>query len=156
MKQIPTSSQTVGPFFSIGLEPLFQDVDGALAAAPESVVLQGIVLDGNKEPIPDCVLEFFATTFFARVATTGEGKYRVALSPASGMHEVLVFMRGLLKPTLTRVYFDESALKSDAALQNVPSDRLATLVARRHDGEKQLCAWNVVMQGENETVFFDF
>lgn len=155
MKLIPTPSQTVGPFFSIGLEPLCQDVDAALAAAPDSFALQGAVLDGSKEPIPDCVLEFFAATFFARVATTSQGKYRVAVPPNSKMCEVLVFMRGLLKPTLTRVYFDESALMKDAALQNVPSNRVATLVARRLAGGKQH-EWNVVMQGENETVFFDF
>lgn len=155
MKLIPTASQTVGPFFSIGLEPLCQSVDAVLAAAPDSIVVRGIVLDGNKEPIPDCVLEFFATTFFARVATSSEGKYRVALPADSSLCEVLVFMRGLLKPTLTRVYFDESAVTKDAALQNVPKDRLGTLVARRLDGGKQR-EWNVMMQGEGETVFFDF
>ena len=155
MKLIPTSSQTVGPFFSIGLEPLYQDVDAALAAVPTSIVLQGEVLDGNQEPIPDCVLEFFATNCFARVATSVQGKYRVALPAASSMCEVLVFMRGLLKPTMTRVYFGESALQGDAAMQNVPSNRLATLIARQPDDGKQH-EWNVVMQGEGETVFFDF
>ena len=155
MKLIPTSSQTVGPFFSIGLQPLCQDLDAAIAAAPASLVLQGVVLDGNKEPIPDCVLEFFAASFFARVATSVEGRFRVAVPPNASTCEVLVFMRGLLKPTLTRVYFDESALTKDAAMQNVPTNRVATLVARRLAGGKQH-EWNVVMQGENETVFFDF
>ena len=155
MKPIPTSSQTVGPFFSIGLESLCQDVDAALAAAADSIELQGVVLDGSKEPIPDCVLEFFANNFFARVATTLEGKYRVAVPTNSSMCEVLVFMRGLLKPTLTRIYFDKSALTKDVALQNVPGNRVATLLADRIAGGKQR-EWNVVMQGENETVFFDF
>ncbi len=155
MKLIPTSSQTVGPFFSIGLEPLCQNADAVLAAAPDSVVLQGVVLDGNKEPIPDCVLEFFSTNFFARAATSSEGKYRVALPPDASVCEVLVFMRGLLKPTLTRVYFNDSVLTKDAATLNVPGDRVATLVARRLADGKQH-EWNLVMQGENETVFFDF
>ena len=155
MKLIPTASQTVGPFFSIGLEPLCQDVDAALSAAPHSIALQGAVLDGNKEPIPDCVLEFFAANLFARVATTSGGKYRVAIPRASHMCEVLVFMRGLLRPTLTRVYFDELAIEGDVALQNVPGNRISTLVARRLGAQTQH-EWNVVMQGEDETVFFDF
>ncbi len=155
MKPIPTSSQTVGPFFSIGLEPLCQNVEEALTKAPDSIVLGGVVLDGNKEPIPDCVLEFFAANSFARVATSSEGKYRVAIPANAGMCEVLVFMRGLLKPTLTRVYFHEGALNKDAALENAPSSRLPTLIARRLDSGK-LHEWDVVMQGENETVFFEF
>ncbi|HET9805207.1 MAG TPA: hypothetical protein VFP96_18340 [Candidatus Acidoferrum sp.] len=155
MKLIPSSSQTVGPFFSIGLEPLCQDADAALATAPDSLVLRGFVRDGDMAPIPDCLLEFFAPNFFARVATSADGNYRVTIPSAAAMCEVLVFMRGLLKPTLTRVYFEEAALKSDPAIQNVPSGRTSTLAAAQKPGTKQY-EWNVAMQGEKETVFFDF
>lgn len=154
MKLIPTSSQTVGPFFSIGLAPLCQDAEAMLAALPDSTTLRGVVLDGNRSPIPDCVLEFFAANFFARVATSIDGKYRVTIPSTANMCEVLVFMRGLLKPTLTRIYFQEAAMRGDLALRNVPGDRMATLVARRVSGHDQ-SEWNVVMQGENETVFFE-
>lgn len=155
MKPIPTSSQTVGPFFSIGLEPLCQDTEAALAASPNSIALRGTVNDGNKAPIPDCVLEFFAPNFFARVATSADGQYQVTIPPTATMCEVLVFMRGLLKPTLTRVYFGETALENDPALKNVPSDRKSTLSAS-HRGNAKQYEWNAVMQGENETVFFHF
>jgi protocatechuate 3,4-dioxygenase, alpha subunit len=154
MKLTPTSSQTVGPFFSIGLEPLCQNAASALAAERNSLTLRGVVLDGDKAPIPDCVLEFFANGIFARVATSPDGNYQVTIPPATTMCEVLVFMRGLLKPTLTRVYFQESALKNDPAIHNIPGDRTATLAARQL-GAKQY-EWNVAMQGESETVFFDF
>lgn len=68
---------------------------------------------------------------------------------------VTIFMRGLLKQLVTRMYFpDEPQNDSDPVLALVPAERRATLVAKRK-GEGAL-EWNVVLQGENETVFFDF
>ena len=68
---------------------------------------------------------------------------------------VTIFMRGLLKQLLTRMYFpDEATNADDPVLNLVPAERRATLVARRKgDG---LLEWNVVLQGRDETVFFDF
>jgi protocatechuate 3,4-dioxygenase alpha subunit len=68
---------------------------------------------------------------------------------------VTIFMRGLLKQLVTRVYFpDDPANADDPVLQLVPAERRVTLVARRRpDGALE---WNVVLQGKNETVFFDF
>jgi protocatechuate 3,4-dioxygenase alpha subunit len=68
---------------------------------------------------------------------------------------VTIFMRGLLKQLVTRVYFpDEPANADDAVLKLVPAERRPSLVARRKgDG---VLEWNVVLQGGNETVFFDF
>jgi len=68
---------------------------------------------------------------------------------------VTVFMRGLLKQLSTRIYFPgEPANAQDPVLKLVPAARRATLLARRK-GEGML-AWNIVLQGRNETVFFDF
>lgn len=68
---------------------------------------------------------------------------------------VTIFMRGLLKQLVTRVYFpDEPANADDPILGLVPAERRATLIARkRADGALE---WNVALQGRNETVFFDF
>jgi len=68
---------------------------------------------------------------------------------------VTIFMRGLLKQLQTRVYFpDDPANADDPVLKLVPVERRATLIARkRTDGALE---WNVVLQGRNETVFFDF
>ncbi|MDQ5849958.1 MAG: protocatechuate 3,4-dioxygenase subunit alpha [Pseudomonadota bacterium] len=68
---------------------------------------------------------------------------------------VTIFMRGLLKQLVTRVYFpDEPANADDPILALVPAERLATLIAKkRGDG---VLEWNVALQGKNETVFFDF
>jgi len=69
---------------------------------------------------------------------------------------VTVFMRGLLKHLITRVYFpDEPANADDPVLKLVPQERRATLIAKRAPGEKGVLEWNVVIQGQAETVFFD-
>lgn len=68
---------------------------------------------------------------------------------------VTIFMRGLLKQLMTRVYFpDEPANAEDPVLALVPAARRGTLIAKRK-GEGAL-EWNVVLQGSDETVFFDF
>ena len=68
---------------------------------------------------------------------------------------VTIFMRGLLKQLLTRVYFpDEQSNADDPVLKLVPTERRATLVARKR-GDGAL-SWDVVLQGRGETVFFDF
>jgi protocatechuate 3,4-dioxygenase alpha subunit len=68
---------------------------------------------------------------------------------------VTIFMRGLLKQLVTRMYFpDEPANADDPILGLVPGERRATLIAgNRADG---VLEWNVVLQGRDETVFFDF
>jgi protocatechuate 3,4-dioxygenase, alpha subunit len=68
---------------------------------------------------------------------------------------VTIFMRGLLKHLQTRMYFpDDPANASDPVLALVPVERRSTLIARRiGDGTLE---WNVILQGRDETVFFDF
>jgi protocatechuate 3,4-dioxygenase alpha subunit len=68
---------------------------------------------------------------------------------------VTIFMRGLLKQLMTRVYFpDEPANAEDPVLALVPAERRATLIAKKKDAG--VLEWNVMLQGSNETVFFDF
>ena len=68
---------------------------------------------------------------------------------------VTVFMRGLLKQLATRIYFpDEQSNAEDPLLKLVPAARRATLIAKRKG--KGALEWNIILQGKNETVFFDF
>ncbi len=154
MKLIPTASQTIGPFFSIGLAKLQQNTEAAIASWPNGATLQGVVSDGDGNPIPDGVLEFFANNYFARVPTDAAGRFQVIVAPSVTCYEVLVFMRGLLLPALTRVYLEESAAESDLALAAVPKERIPTLLAHATSTPRQF-HWNVKMQGEDETVFFE-
>ena len=66
-------------------------------------------------------------------------------------------MRGLLKHLITRLYFpDEASNAEDPVLTLVPADRRATLIARRSPNDKVALEWNVILQGQEETVFFDY
>jgi len=70
---------------------------------------------------------------------------------------VIVFMRGLLRHLITRVYFpDDPANAEDAVLGAVPPARRDTLIAKHVPGRTGALAWNVVLQGDGETVFFEY
>ncbi len=70
---------------------------------------------------------------------------------------VVVFARGLLNHLSTRMYFpNEATNDADPVLRLVPEDRRATLVARRIPGDgRTVYRFDIVLQGEEETVFFD-
>jgi protocatechuate 3,4-dioxygenase alpha subunit len=57
----------------------------------------------------------------------------------------------------TRIYFDgEAANAADPVLALVPADRRATLIATRGQGNGgAVYRFDVRLQGDNETVFFD-
>jgi protocatechuate 3,4-dioxygenase alpha subunit len=181
MKLTPSGSQTVGPFFRIGLEHLC-----ATGTTPdensEMITVCGRVLDGDGIPVPDAVLEIWHAdaygTFsgepresgcpvcFTRVATDDNGTYRFAITMPGSITcdselrqsphlAVLVFARGLMRHLITRMYFpDEAANASDTLLQMVPVDRRATLIARANGHDARMFEWNVILQGTDETVFF--
>jgi protocatechuate 3,4-dioxygenase alpha subunit len=68
---------------------------------------------------------------------------------------VVVFMRGLLKHLSTRIYFpDDAANADDPVLNLVPAARRATLIAKKT--APGVLEWNVILQGKDETVFFDY
>ena len=73
-------------------------------------------------------------------------------------HIVLaVFARGLLTHLYTRLYFsDEAANASDPILKLVPADRRDTLIAKKEtQAGKTFYRFDIRLQGEGETVFFD-
>ena len=70
---------------------------------------------------------------------------------------VHVFARGMLLHAHTRLYFsDEAANADDPVLNFVDADRRHTLIARREDGsDLPTYRFDIVLQGDNETVFFN-
>jgi protocatechuate 3,4-dioxygenase alpha subunit len=70
---------------------------------------------------------------------------------------VAVFARGMLRQSYTRIYFaDEAGNAEDPILALVPKDRRDTLIAKRGEGTgKPVYTWDIRMQGEQETVFFE-
>jgi protocatechuate 3,4-dioxygenase alpha subunit len=63
----PTTSQTVGPFFQIGLARFYAaDLTGP-GVSGEAIEIEGRVFDGDGEPVPDGVIEIWQAD--------AEGKY---------------------------------------------------------------------------------
>jgi len=55
------------------------------------------------------------------------------------------------------MYFpNESANDDDPVLARVPKERRLTLIAAPIEGRSGSLRWDVVLQGKNETVFFDY
>ena len=160
-----TPSQTVGPYFSIGLarEPANELV---AREAPGAVGLTGRVLDGAGEPVPDAVVELWQADEggnyrpdfgWARCACDADGRFSFSIVKPGRVDgqaphlTVMVFARGLLKPVLTRMYFpdEDDPNAEDPVLSAV--EGFASLVARAAgDGLE----FDVRLQGEGETVFF--
>lgn len=69
--------------------------------------------------------------------------------------DVSVFARGMLDRSVTRIYFPDEAELNDAdpVLRAVPEDRRTTLIAAPAGGS--LLRFDIRMQGDAETVFFD-
>jgi len=125
--------------------------------------------DDPRGPVPDGDLEFRG---FGRSATSHDGTFKIvtlkpgALPFGDGRTEaphidVSVFSRGMLDRSVTRIYFPDEAEanEADPVLQAVPAHRRATLVAvpvgEKESAGENLLRFDIRMQGENETVFFD-
>jgi protocatechuate 3,4-dioxygenase alpha subunit len=147
MKLPLTPSQTVGPYFAIGLTQRKQNEivrDG-------DVRIIGRVTDGNGEPVSDAMVEIFQPEGWGRCGTDADGRYTfVTVQPADGRPiDVLVFARGLLRQLGTRIYFPDAG--DDDVLRAVPPDARDTLFALEEDGAYR---FDIRLRGEGETVFF--
>lgn len=63
-----TTWQTVGPYFRIGLERLFENDLAGEGVAGERIFVQGRVLDGDGLPIPDAVIELWQANSYGKYA----------------------------------------------------------------------------------------
>jgi protocatechuate 3,4-dioxygenase, alpha subunit len=161
-----TPSQTVGPYFAIGLPwP-----DGPDVVPDGDLWIRGRILDGEREPIPDALVETWQADRsgryevagfrgFGRCPTDDDGAYAIRTvkpGPVGGQAPhiaVSVFARGLLNRVVTRIYFpeDADAHASDPVLSELDEDARATLIAVR-DGDGY--RFDVRLQGPDETAFF--
>jgi len=161
-----TPAQTVGPYFSIGLPW----ADGPDVVPDGDLWIRGRVLDGEREPIPDALIETWQADpagryevegfrGFGRCPTDEDGSYAIrtikpgAVGGQAPHIGVFVFARGLLNHVVTRIYFpeDADAHASDPVLSGLDESARATLIAEREaDGYR----FDVRLQGPDETVFF--
>lgn len=171
MKQTP--SQTVGPYFAYSLTPeqykynFTQLVDNLMVDSivePHVITIIGKVFDGENVVIPDAIIEIWdaKNQLFGRFGTGTDPEKRFVfqtIKPESidgqAPHlSVIIFMRGQLIQSYTRIYFsDEETLnKQDETLNSVPADRKYTLIAQKNG---HVFTFNINMQGDNETIFFE-
>ena len=187
MSRQATTSQTVGPFFSIGLTWTNQDNLAGPGVSGDRVTIQGRLLDGDGKPVPDGMLELwqanahgkyahpedkqdksFESGFkgYGRIPSDDHGKFRFTTikpgpvpgpdgKPQAPHIVVSVFTRGLLRRLVTRIYFpNEPGNAGDFALNLVAPARRGTLIAKPGKDSATL-EWNIILQGPEETVFFD-
>jgi protocatechuate 3,4-dioxygenase alpha subunit len=159
-----TPAQTVGPYFAIGLP---WD-DGPDVVADGDVWIRGRVLDGNREPIPDALIETWQADpsgsygtegfrGFGRCPTDEDGAWAIrtvkpgAVGDQAPHIAVTVFARGLLNRVVTRIYFPEDSHDADPVLSGLGAAERETLIAAREDDGYR---FDVRLQGPDETVFF--
>ena len=155
-----TPSQTVGPYYSIGLCRRDDNhlVEPGSAGALE---LHGRLLDGNGDPLPDGMIEVWdrSNRLWGRCGTDADGGFTFTIAkpePENGgapRLDVYVFARGLLRHQLTRIYFPDEpeANAADPVLSALSADQRATLVAEADGGDLR---HDIRLQGDDQTVFF--
>ena len=140
-----TPSQTVGPYYVIGL---CRRADDELD--PDGVELTGTLLHGRDEPIGDGLVEVWdaAGRRFGRSGTDTQGRFRFRIPRDCEVLDAHVFARGLLRHQRTRIYLRDT---EDELLRALDPARRATLVASTEgDGFR----FDIRMQGDRATVFF--
>ena len=183
MKLPRTPSQTAGPYLSMGL--VWRDGPYVMpAGTADAIWVRGRLTDGAGDAVPDGVIETWqadpggrfahpaddggTTSFrgFGRCLTDADGRFAILTrkpgvvpdaggAPQAPHIDVTIFARGLLKGLATRCYFDDEkeANAADSVLRSIADAvRRATLVAKRTDDGYR---FDIVLQGEDETVFFD-
>jgi protocatechuate 3,4-dioxygenase, alpha subunit len=188
MKQTP--SQTVGPFYSLGLTQKTTNLLASNTTQGEKIRIEGYVFDGDGKPVPDAMVEIWQANAYGRY-NHPDDKQEKPLDPSflgwgrSGTDKtgvfsfetvkpgsvpgtdasvqaphinVTVFARGMLVHAYTRIYFgDEPENETDPVLSSIKSkSRRRTLIAPREENNgKPVYRFDIRLQGENETVFFD-
>ncbi|TQN31127.1 protocatechuate 3,4-dioxygenase alpha subunit [Haloactinospora alba] len=179
-----TPSQTVGPYLHIGLTwP--DGAYAVPAAAPGGFWIRGVLTDGAERPVSDGLIETwqadpdggFAHAYtpegsatprfrgFGRCPTGGSGEFGVftrkpgrvpgPAGPQAPHIDVSVFARGMLNRVVTRLYFPDEpeANAADPVLTRItdPAARATLVAGTAEDGYR----FDIRLQGEHETVFFD-
>ena len=185
-----TPSQTVGPFYAIGLTRKPMNVMATESTRGQQIRIEGQIFDGDGLAIPDVMVEIWQANSYGRynhpddkqekpldAAFTGWGRSAtddkcfysfetIKPGPVPDAEDslqaphinVVVFARGMLVHAYTRMYFaDEPANANDAVLNSIKSKkRRQTLIASPGmESDKTVYRFDIRLQGENETVFFD-
>lgn len=171
--------------FAARADEIWQDLASADAEG-EHIELVGYVYDGNGDVVHDALLEIWQADSqghyladfdnkkpfrgFGRSACAVDGQFHFHTvkpgqvdfdgKPMAPRVNIAIFARGINLHLQTRAYFDDEAAANDDCpiLNGVPStERRKTLIAVKEDGEgKPRYRFDICLQGDGETVFFDF
>jgi protocatechuate 3,4-dioxygenase alpha subunit len=189
-ERLLTPSQTVGPYFGIGLPWSGAETLIGAGTLGEQIEIRGRVIDGDGLPVIDALIEIWQANAAGRYDHPEDRRTNVLLDPAflgfgrcptdafgnyffrtvrpgrvpapdgtlQAPHlAVGVFARGLLKRLATRLYFGDAPENAgDPTLALVDEARRGTLIARREAADSPLYRFDIILQGEGETVFFRF
>ncbi len=174
-------SQTVGPYYGIGLDYLVNENLAPPEVAGRHITISGTIFDADGKPVPDAMVELWQASAdgvysdagpsagffgFTRLSTQDGGRFRVhTIEPGSVPYVdgraqaphivVLLFMRGLMRHLVTRIYLpDHPVNDSDPILQLIPASRRSTLIAHTAAADTRELRWDIHLQGDKETVFF--
>jgi protocatechuate 3,4-dioxygenase alpha subunit len=182
---LPTPSQTVGPYFHIGL-PYPGSEELVAPGDPHALRLVGSVLDGDGEPVDDALLEIWQANWegrydhpedpreeiplepgfrgFGRCETDGSGGYRfVTLKPGPVPHPG----GGMQAPHIEVSVFARGLLKHLVTRIYFPDEPAnesdPVLLSVEPELRSRLVArdddgtlrFDIHLQGERETPFFD-
>jgi protocatechuate 3,4-dioxygenase alpha subunit len=161
-------SQTIGPFSHEAWRwaCVASPADGA------GITITGVIRDGDGNAIDDAMIEAWSAAAapdepaallpgFRRVASDDAGAFSLTLPaphPAGAGQPIAlitVFARGLVLHQFSAIFLDDDpGLEEAALLSQVPPERRHTLIARKCGPAAY--AWDIAMQGAQETVFFDY
>ena len=174
---IATSSQTIGPYWHLLDHDNWSDLT-RFGATGDVITLTGRITDGAGALVTDACVEIWQSSppigdnfdGFGRAASDKNGTFSFKTlrpGPVPGAHGALgntmqaphialtILARGLLKALVTRIYFAGDPGQEEDPVLGLIEDpkRRATLIAR----ETAPSVWHldIVIQGENETVFFE-
>ena len=138
--------------------------------------ISGSVFDGNNKALLDVMIEtwqcnekgiYSSEEGFGRITSNCiSGKYSLnTLKPGfnknyDGMIQsphimFILFARGINTPLITRMYFNKIELKKDTKIYSrVKNKNKESLIAKKIDLNSYL--FDIYLQGDKETIFFDF
>ena len=151
----------------ITIEGRVTDGDGAPVTDAMLEIWQANA-EGRYDHIEDDQEKLLDPTFhgYGRAATDSRGEFRFetikpgAVPGTDGVLQaphinVSIFARGLLKRLCTRIYFPGDPLnETDLVLITIAPERRKTLIASG-TSDPTVLRFDIVLQGANETVFFD-
>ncbi|AJF69083.1 protocatechuate 3,4-dioxygenase subunit alpha [Streptomyces vietnamensis] len=183
-KLLPTPSHTVGPFYGYAL-PFPGGEEIAPLGHPDRISLHGYILDGDGNPVPDALLDFWQAapdgslagapgsmrrdpvtggflgrsgtdfTGFGRVATDADGHYALHTLPPGNPGLPYISVCVFARGLLDHLF-------TRAYLADGPDPLLDKLPGERRatliatEEPNRTYRFDIRLQGEGETVFLEF